>query len=89
MTTLEELKSEIELIKSRNKKVEADKAWETSRIRKLIIVILTYLVVVIFFFAARLPEPFINAIVPSMAFVLSTLTVPLFKKWYLKNIYKK
>ena len=30
-----------------------------------------------------------NAIIPSVAFVLSTLTVPLFKNWWLKNIYKR
>lgn len=30
MTTVDELKKEIEEIKLRNKKVESDKAWETS-----------------------------------------------------------
>ncbi len=88
MTKLEELKKEIDQIKARNKKVETDKAWETSSLRKIIVAILTYIVVVIFFFTAGLPKPFINAIVPSIAFLLSTLTVPLFKKWYIKNIYK-
>ena len=29
------------------------------------------------------------AIVPSVGFLLSTLTLPLFKKFWLKNIYKK
>ena len=30
---LEEIKKEIDLIKERNRKVEADKAWETSNFR--------------------------------------------------------
>ncbi|MBT7903268.1 hypothetical protein HN587_05375 [Candidatus Woesearchaeota archaeon] len=84
-----QLKKEIKLIKIRNKKVESDKAWETSWTRKLLIVILTYLVIVIFFYFATLPSPWINAIVPSVAFVLSTLTIPIFKKLWIEKIYKK
>lgn len=85
MTSLEQLQQEIEEIKTRNKRVELDKAWETSWTRKLIVLLLTYVVVVAFFFAARLPDPFANAVVPSVAFVLSTLTIPLFKRWWMKK----
>lgn len=85
MTTLEELQLEIEEIKKRNRRVETDKAWETSWTRKIVISILTYSVIVIVFYFAKLPKPFINAIVPAVAFVVSTLTVPLFKKWWLKK----
>jgi len=85
MTTIEELQKEIEIIKERNRRVELDKAWETSWARKAIILVLTYLVIVVFFIFARLPQPWLNAVVPAMAFVLSTLTVPLFKKWWLSK----
>ena len=88
MPSLEELQLEIENIKQRNQRVEADKAWETSLARKIIIFFLTYIVIVIFFFFAELPKPFANAIVPAVAFVLSTLTVPLFKKWWVNRFYK-
>ncbi len=87
--TIEELKKEIDEIKTRNKRVEIDKAWETSWTRKFIVLMLTYIVIVIFFFIAKLPEPFANAVVPSVAFLLSTMTVPLFKKWWINNIRKK
>lgn len=40
---MEELVKEIEQIKQRNHRVELDKAWETSAIRKLCICVLTYL----------------------------------------------
>lgn len=89
MTTIEELQKEIEEIKSRNKRVEADKAWETSWSRKVLILVLTYIVVVTFFFVAKLPDPFVNALVPAVAFVLSTLTIPLFKTRWLRNIHKR
>jgi|TARA_B100002003_G_C14075841_1_gene517579 hypothetical protein len=79
-----ELKEDIQQIKERNFRVETDKAWETSITRKLIIAILTYVVIVIFFFMAELPKPWINSIVPSLAFILSTLSLPLFKKLWVK-----
>lgn len=89
MTSIDELRLEINKIKKRNQRVEADKTWETSWTRKIIILFLTYLVIVIFFSFAQLPKPFLNAIVPSIAFVLSTLTIPLVKKWWLKKQNRK
>ena len=85
MTSIEELQKEIEEIKERNRRVELDKAWETSLARKAVIFALTYLVIVVFFIFARLPQPWLNAVVPATAFVLSTLSVPLFKKWWLNS----
>ena len=83
------LEEEIRKIKARNKRVEADKAWETSLSRKIVIFILTYLVIAIFFVSAKLPDPFINSIVPALAFALSTLTLPILKNFWLKNINNK
>lgn len=88
MDNLEQINQEIENLKLRNKKVEADKAWEASLARKALIAILTYLAIVLFFGMAKLPKPFINAIVPTLGFLLSTLSIPLFKKYWIKNIYK-
>ncbi|MBU0727670.1 hypothetical protein KKA95_03220 [Patescibacteria group bacterium] len=82
-----DLKKEVKLIKERNKKVEGDKAWETSWSRKVLIAILTYFVIVLFFYFAELPKPFINSIVPALAFVLSTATLPIFKKLWVKYFY--
>jgi protein-S-isoprenylcysteine O-methyltransferase Ste14 len=82
------LEKEINKIKNRNKKVEADKAWETSKARKIIIVIITYLTVVSFFIVANLPNPFVNSIVPTIGFLLSTLGLSIFKKIWIKNFYK-
>ncbi|MDO8499495.1 MAG: hypothetical protein Q7S66_02435 [bacterium] len=46
---------------------------------------LTYTVIVSFFYFPELPRPFANAIVPATAFVLSTLAVPFFKKWWVNK----
>lgn len=89
MDNLQKLEKEIEQIKKRNTKVEADKAWETSLFRKVLIGILTYCVIVLFFTFADLPKPLINAIVPTIGFLLSTLSISVFKSFWVKYFYKK
>jgi hypothetical protein len=89
MDNFKEINQEIEKIKIRNLKVEADKAWETSLFRKILVAILTYFVIVLFFYFVNLPKPFVNAIVPTLGFLLSTLSIPFFKQFWIKNIYKK
>lgn len=85
MDDLEQIKKDIVEIKERNRRVEKDKAWETSFARKILIAILTYIVIVLFFLFAKLPKPFLGAIVPAVAFVLSTASIPYFKKCWIKR----
>lgn len=85
MTSLESLQTEINEIKARNARVEIEKKWETSTARKLAILGLTYFCMSLFFYIAKLGNPFINALVPSLGFFLSTLALPFAKKYWLKN----
>lgn len=85
MEKLAHLEQEIEKIKARNQKVELDKARETSLARKLAIALLTYIVVVIFFTIVKLGNPFINAIVPTIGFLLSTISFDILKKRRIKH----
>lgn len=87
--TSEELIKEIEQIKKRNKRVEVDKTWETSWTRKVLLMIFTYLAVGLYLQAITIPNPWLNAIVPSLGFLLSTLTLPFFKTLWQKFIYRK
>lgn len=80
---------EIEKIRERNKRVEADKSWETSKTRRIIIAMMTYVVVVIFLWSIEVPKPWLNAIVPTLGFLLSTLTLPIFKRIWLRQWYKE
>lgn len=86
---IESLQKEIAELKARNKRVEADKAWETSWTRRVLIVGMTYAVVVLFFFAADLPSPFVNAIVPVIGFTLSTFSLSFFKEKWIRSNSKK
>ncbi len=83
------LQKEINIIKQRNKKVEADKAWETSIVRKLVIAAITYFIVVVFLYLIDAPYPWLSAFVPTIGFYLSTLILPPIKKAWIKIIYKK
>jgi hypothetical protein len=85
---VKQAEKEIELIKKRNIRVEADKAWETSKTRKFLIAIFTYIIIVLFFVVMALPNPMVNAVVPTVGFVLSTLSVPYFKKYWVEKVYK-
>ncbi|HSD98366.1 MAG TPA: hypothetical protein VLB73_01540 [Patescibacteria group bacterium] len=83
------LEERIAKIEARNKKVEADKAWETSWARKALIAVFTYLAIALYMKFVLGLNPWINAIVPTVGFLLSTLTLSWFKKLWEKYIYKK
>ncbi len=85
MVTLEERVEEIE---RRNSKVEVDKAWETSYSRRGLLVLFTYLALGLYMSAIGIEKPWLNAIVPSIGFLLSTLTLPFLKKLWIKYFYK-
>jgi len=79
------LEKRIEQIENRNKRVEADKAWETSWTRKISIAILTYLVVVAYLHIVIHINPWLNALVPVVGFLISTFTVGYLKKLWIEN----
>lgn len=80
-----EILKEIETIKERNKRVEADKAWETSWIRRVFILIITYIFAVIWLMLINDSHPWLTAFVPTVAYLLSTLSLPLLKKWWIEK----
>lgn len=84
MTNIEDLEKEIGKLKERNKRVESDKAWETSSTRRGLLVIFTYLAIGFYLNAINVENPWLNAIVPSIGFLLSTLTLSYFKNLWIK-----
>lgn len=83
------LELEIEKIKERNKKVELDKAWETSLIRRICICILTYIIVVIYsYLINKVSNIYLSSLVPVIGFTLSTLSLKLIRNIWEKKIEK-
>lgn len=74
----------LEKIEERNKKVELDKTWETSKTRRLFIALFTYFSISLYFLAIKLDKPFINAVVPTTGFLLSTLSLPYIRRFWEK-----
>ena len=89
MVNINDLEKRIEKVERRNSKVETDKAWELSWIRKLLLIIFTYLAIGLYMMAINVPQWWLNAIVPAVGFLLSTLTLPYFKRFWKRYIYKK
>lgn len=88
MTSINDLEKEILAIKNRNKKVEIDKAWEISLTRKIILIIFTYIAIGLYLQTVKIDRPWLNAIVPTLGFFLSTLTLPYLKKIWERYFYK-
>ncbi len=85
----EDLRNALAAIKIRNARVEADKAWETSKTRRGVLAAMTYILAVILFIIINAPNPFLTALVPAAAYLLSTLTLPFLKDWWVNSIYRK
>ena len=83
------MEDRLEKIELRNKSVEADKAWERSIFRRSIITIITYLIAVWFMWSIGVESYWLNALVPTGGYILSTLTLSFFKKFWINKRYKK
>lgn len=81
-----DLAKEVAAIKARNKRVETDKAWETSWTRRICIMVLTYIVVVIYSFTiSKVQNVWLSSFVPVIGFTLSTLSLGLMRKLWEKR----
>jgi len=89
MEKINELEKRIIKIERRNKKVEQDKAWETSLLRRLLLILFTYLTIGIYMKFVLNIDPWLNAIIPSLGFYLSTLSLPLFRAFWERFTDKK
>lgn len=80
-----EIQEQLNQINDRNKRVELDKAWEVSITRRFFITLVTYIVASVWLWTINEPSFLLKAIVPAVGYVLSTLSIPQLKKFWLKN----
>lgn len=78
------IEHELEQLRARNKRVEADKRWEVSTARTLCIVTLTYLVTAMVFVLIHASDPLLNAFVPTVGYLLSTRSLSLCRKVFFR-----
>ena len=78
---MNDLEKRIEEIEKRNKRVETDKEWETSWIRRICIMILTYIIVIIYsYLINNFDNILLSSLVPVIGFALSTLSLKVIRK---------
>jgi len=82
---IEKLEKDIEEINIRNKRVETDKAWETSLTRKIFIAISTYLLIFLFMVMLGIDKPFISSLIPAVAYLISTASLEKIKSNWLER----
>ncbi len=81
------IEERIEKIEKRNTQVEANKAWEGSLTRILSLTAITYVVMTLALHQIGNTAPFINALIPTLGYFLSTQSLPFIKKWWIKKVY--
>ncbi len=73
----------IEDLIERNKRVELDKAWETSKTRRFVIAVITYSVAALFMYRIGVDNYLLNAYIPTGGYLLSTLSLPQIKRHWI------
>lgn len=72
-------------IEERNRRVEADKAWETSWFRILSLTLITYIVAVFVLFFVGAKNFLLGALVPAVGYFLSMRSLPIVKRWWVRK----
>lgn len=80
--------SDIQQIKARNARVEIDKAWETSKTRRIFIATVTYILAAFYMDMVGLGNPLLGACVPTGGYLLSTLSLPYIRRFWQTRLYK-
>jgi hypothetical protein len=82
---LHQLEIEIDKIKERNTRVEADKAWERSAMRIGTISAITYVIAAILLWLIGTDRYWLSALVPTVGFFLSAQTLPAIKTSWINS----
>jgi polyferredoxin len=82
---MDDLVNALNRIEERNKRVEADKAWETSWTRRLFLALLTYIIAVLVLSTTGVENVWTAAVFPPLGYVISTLSLPPLKRFWMKK----
>lgn len=80
---MSDIEARLRAIEERNNRVEGDKVWETSATRRLLIALVTYFTATALLAFISAPHPLSNALVPTAGYILSTLSLPWARRWWM------
>lgn len=79
------IEDRIDKIEKRNKKVELEKAWETSKTRWISILVVTYILATVVMYIIDVPKPYLSSIIPTLGYFLSVQSLPFIKNVWMNN----
>ena len=82
---MQNMEETLRTILDRNKRVEVEKAWETSATRRIFIAALTYLTAAMMLWMLQQPMFLLLALIPAIAYLLSTLSLTWIKRVWMKT----
>jgi len=83
---IKKLRLEIDEIHARNRRVEADKAWELSYVRTGFIGLVTFLLVFVFLLLIHDGRPLLNGVLATLGYLLSSQTYGILKRFWIKKL---
>ena len=86
---IQKIEKEIEIIKERNLRVGADKAWEISSFRIFSITTITYIIASMVLYFIGVKNFLLNAFVPAAGFFLSVQSLPVIKRWWIRKFLER
>jgi hypothetical protein len=86
---INKIEQELSGIKERNARVEAEKAWEVSGFRKATIAVVTYILASLVLYFIGIQNFYLSALIPTIGYILSTLSLPFVKRWWIREHHKK
>lgn len=81
-----DLAQRVAALEARNRRVESAKSWETSWTRRALIAVLTYLSIATYLGLVVHIDPWVNAVVPSLAFLISTQTLQVARRLWSRRV---
>ncbi|HSK00936.1 MAG TPA: hypothetical protein VK932_06835 [Kofleriaceae bacterium] len=81
---LDDVRRDVLEIQQRNARVEQDKAWETSWTRRLVIAVAIWAGAWPWLASLGAEHAERHAVVPSVAYLVSTLSLPIVKRWWMR-----
>ncbi len=81
----EQLRAQLMAVYERNNRVELNKRWETSTTRFICVACITYLTMNLILWSIDGPFPPVHAIIPTVGYMLSTLSLPKVKSWWMSK----
>lgn len=86
---MDQLQEALLTIQERNARVETEKAWEVSWVRRLSITVVTFVITFAYMKLTKQEPLWLGSFVPAFGYLISTFSIPYMKEFWVNHCYKK